>query len=145
MGRLLAVMHYDDVIAADTRAVGTRKLRPFHGRVMHHQPVYVIHVRHVTTALADLISLIDKGLLQNCVTHSLHKPLCALLCKGSKFAHLPPRQAASRCPQYTQQMLGFYQGNTCVSSLATQLKKWVWKRRELFSWLADHGAGNMLV
>ena len=69
-------MHYDDVIAADTRAVGTRKLRPFHGRVMHHQPVYVIHVRHVTTALADVISLIDKGLLQNCVTHSLQ---CATL------------------------------------------------------------------
>jgi len=79
VGRLLAVVHCDDVIAAETRAAGTRKLRPFHGRVMHHQPGYVIHVQHVTPALADLISLIDKGLLQNCVTHSLHKPLCATL------------------------------------------------------------------
>ena len=33
----------------------------------------------------------------------------------------------------------FFVGNP---ELATQ---WVWERRELFSWLADHGAGNMLV
>ena len=103
MGRLLAVVHCDDVIAAETRAAGTRKLRPFHGRVMHHQPGYVIHVQHVTPALADLISLIDKGLLQK-LCHTL--PAQATVCytqKGSKFVHLPPVQAALRCSQYTQQ------------------------------------------
>ena len=77
MGRLLAIVYCGDVIAADTRAVGTRKVGPFHCRVMHRRPGYVMHVQHVKPALADLIALIDKGLLQNCVTHSLHKPLCA--------------------------------------------------------------------
>lgn len=53
MGRLLAIMYCGDVIAADTRAAATRK---FHCRVMLRRPGYVMHVQHVTPALADLIA-----------------------------------------------------------------------------------------
>ncbi len=56
MGRLLAIMYCGDVIAADTRAAATRKGRPFHCRVMLRRPGYVMHVQHVTPALADLIA-----------------------------------------------------------------------------------------
>ncbi len=63
-----------------------------------------MHVPHVTPVLADLIALIDKGLLQNCVNTP---PAQATVCytqQGSKFVHLPPVQAALRCSQYTQKL-----------------------------------------